>query len=1346
MTRYILYVLANLMIFSLQAQELAPINFIHIGLNDGLSQSTVVDIAQDKQDNMWFATHNGLNKFDGYDFTVFLHDEQNPHSIENDVIRTCITDKQGRIWAGTNEGLSLYDASQELFHNFSYQENGKKQPVDAIVEIDDKQFLLLVGTADKQLMLFDTDTRLFSQKALHAGLAGISPTAINRQGDYIYIGSYQGLFIYSISDKTLTHLVPEKLVGKQILAILQQSPVILWIGTEGDGLFRINPQTQEITQYLHVEGKQNGIQSNYIRSLAVDVQGCLWIGTINSLDIYNAKQNTFRSYTSNALEKDGLSQSSVRDIFMDSQGGVWLGTYFGGVNYHHPLNERFHNIRFSPGINSLSDNIVGCIREDKQKKIWIGTNNGGLNRYDTQTGKFTHYTVADGLASNDVKYLHVDEANDCVYIGTHTGGLSILNRRTGHIETIKHREFRNIHIIEPTEDDELWISGISSFVRFNPRKRTFSNVTRQADGRPLLPEHIVASLRDSKRRLWLGGESGLAVYTEEKGELTDCLLIPDSSAIQHKFINCIYESRSGQFWIGTRSGLFGFDEKTGKMKHYTTRHGLSSNVVHGIQEDTSGKLWLSTNKGLNYFQPITEVFRYYTMDDGLASNQFTNNACCRTTDGRMYFGNINGVTTFQPELLADNPYTPPVVITNLKVFNKTVSPGDETGILKVDISDVGHITLPARYPMFSLDFVVSNYISGEHNTFAYMLEGYDKEWYYTTKHRSVSYSNLPQGNYNFLVKAANSDGKWNDNPTVLKITILPVWYKTWWAVLLFFTAVVALTGFIIRYFWMRKNMAAQIRMERIDKERQREVNEMKLRFFINISHELRTPLTMILAPLQDVLDRVNDRWIKKQLEHVQRNTNRLLHLVNQLMDYRRAELGVFALKVKYNDIHRVVEKNYLFYDKVARHKRMAYNFYSEVEGEKILCDPDYMELIVNNLLSNAFKYTAEGKSIDVILKTMDHELLLQVKDTGNGIPADKQEKIFDRFYQADNEHIGSGIGLSLVQRLVELHHGRITLESVEGEGSVFSIYFPICESAYKPEEMAVAQNAEVKKPVHTTNSLDMYIADAENETDQETDSGEAETEQEQKKEKLLIVEDNAEIRQYLADGLREKYQVTTVENGEEALVWMKEKEVDMILTDVMMPVMDGLQLCKQIKQNLNTSHIPVIILSAKTDFKEQMEGLNVGADDYISKPFSLAMVQVKIKNLFRTRYRAIEFYSKSLEIEPEKIALNPLDEELLKRAVEVVESHIENVEFTTDRFAREMCMSRSNLHLKMKALTGEPANEFIRKLRFNKACKLLKEGKYTVAEISGMVGYNTPSYFSTSFKKYFGCLPSEYGK
>ncbi|MEG0454449.1 MAG: response regulator, partial [Bacteroides sp.] len=561
------------------------------------------------------------------------------------------------------------------------------------------------------------------------------------------------------------------------------------------------------------------------------------------------------------------------------------------------------------------------------------------------------------------------------------------------------------------------------------------------------------------------------------------------------------------------------------------------------------------------------------------------------------------------------------------------------------------------------------------------------------------------------------------------------------AILLFYFIFAGFNTFVFRFFWMRKSMESQLELERMDKIRQEEINQMKMRFFINISHELRTPLTLILAPLQDIMNRISDRWTRSQLDYIQRNANRLLHLVNQLMDYRRAELGVFELKVQQGNAHQLVQENFLFYDKLARHKKIHYAFHSELDDKEELFDANYLELIVNNLLSNAFKYTEAGQSITVTLKETDGNLLLQVSDTGIGIPINKQGRIFERFYQIESEHVGSGIGLSLIQRLVELHHGHIELQSEEGKGSTFSVYLPQSPSAYTSTELAPLTLEESSESnAHSTNSKEMYFIDTEKIENEVIESAD------KKRGTILIVEDNQEILQYLSNGLSELFNTLQASNGEAALDILKEHEVDIVITDVMMPVMDGIKLCKAIKQNIRTCHIPVIILSAKTDVKDQMEGLQVGADDYMPKPFSLSVMTAKIQNMLRTRRRMLERYSKTLEVEPEKITFNAMDEALLKRAVAIVEKNMDNIEFSTDEFAREMNMSRSNLHLKLKAITGESTIDFIRKIRFGEACKLLKDGRYTVSEVSSMVGFNTPSYFATSFKKYFGCLPTEYIK
>ena len=811
--------------------------------------------------------------------------------------------------------------------------------------------------------------------------------------------------------------------------------------------------------------------------------------------------------------------------------------------------------------------------------------------------------------------------------------------------------------------------------------------------------------------------------------------------MKQAFVNCFYETSSGYLWIGTRNGLFALKESDKQFLQYTTENGLPSNVIYGILEDAYGRLWISTNQGLSCLNPESGKFRNFTIMDGLQGNQFNAGAYCRKDNGYMLFGGVNGITSFRPETLIDNPYAPKPVINKLFVHNKEVLPDDETGILKESITYVNRITLSSSQNSFAISFVVSNYIAGKHNTFTYKLEGYDNVWYKQNDISLVSYSNLPAGDYTFCIKAANNDGKWNEEPAILHIHILPVWYSTWWALSLFALSFALLVFGIVRFFWLRKSMQAEIRMERLDKEKREEISQMKIRFYVNISHELRTPLTLIVAPLQELLDRISGHWEHERLLYVQRNTNRLLHLVNQLMDFRRAELGIFELRAVYSNAYKRILNCFMNYESLSKRKDIDYNFYTELQDKNVLFDENYLDLIANNLLSNAFKYTEVGESITVKLYIEGDNLVLQVIDTGIGIPLEKQEKIFERFYQVENGREGSGIGLSLVQRLVELHHGRIILQSEVGKGSTFTIYLPQDESVYTQEELLGGSGNEGEQRVYSTNANDIYIGD-----DEKFGEEDSTDEVNGKRGTILVVEDNRELRRYLVNGLSALFDMLETENGQKALDILKDKDVDLIITDVMMPIMDGVRLCKLVKQNLRTCHIPVYMLSAKVDIKYQLEGLQVGADDYIAKPFSMEVLRTKILNMLRTRYRIFERYSNMTEIKPEKLTNNTMDEELLRKAIAVVEKNMDNVEFSTEQFAREMNMSRSNLHLKLKAITGKSAIDFIHKIRFNRACQLLKEGKYTVSEISFMVGYNTPSYFAARFKKYIGCLPTEYGK
>ena len=1321
------------------------IKFSKIGLEDGLSNSTVVDILQDNKERLWVATYNGLCLYDGYEFMVYHHDDDDSLSIGSDVIRSLDIDSEGKVWIGTSSGLSVYNSALDRFSNFVYT-NGTANGVWDVVCLDKNKVLVATDTG---LKVFNTVKNVFEDISLLAKFPHIRPRTIRKFDDKLYVGAYEGLYVYSLKEKVVKPIMKGDYSLHMILSILEVSDSELWMGTEGKGLYKINPKNGE---YKVFNSKNSRLSSDYIRSLSLDMFGHLWIGTLNALNIYDEKNDSFSIYNSENTNDGSLSHTSVRSLFKDRQGGMWVGTYFGGLNYYHPLSQRFTNIRNIPYYNSLSDNVVSCIVEDKDFNLWIGTNDGGINKYNTLKDKFVHYTVKEGLTSNDIKSIYIDSVNQKVYVGAHASrGLDVIDIKTGKISNYRPGDEmqtgRGIYGILPMKNGEELICGsvTGSIVSFNIRTKKFKRL-KYDDGKDF-EKRIVTVFMDSLERLWVGTIEGVRVYEIKDDVLKDCKILPDDNILERTHINVITKDSKGNFLLGTRKGLYIFDERQASLKNYDVKDGLPNNVVYGILEDDDNNLWISTDYGLSCYNPSENSFRNFTNIDGIQSNQFTPYSYCKTKSGKMYFGGINGITVFNPSIFPTNPFIPSVLISDMQIMNKSVRPDDNTGVLTKHISETDNITLKSDQTMISLYFTVADYISGKHNQFAYKLEGLDQDWVYTDNNkRSASYSNLEPGNYSFKVKASNRDGVWNDNPTTLNIEVLPAWYVTWWAKLLYTIIFIALSVLLFRYFWMKKSMRIQLEMERVDKERIKEVNEMKLRFFINISHELRTPLTLILAPLSDLLKDITDKAVLSKIKYINDNANRLLHLVNQLMDYRRAELGVFKLKVKKQVLDNTVLRIFRCYESLANSSGIDYHLENMLDGKEVWCDANYIELILNNLLSNSFKYTSACGSITIKVDEENGTLLFEVSDTGKGIPVEKQKFIFERFYQIDNEHVGSGIGLSLVKKLVELHHGEITFKSALGEGCTFYIKLPSLESAYSKDEISYSDGiVNENEQVYSTNSQEMYLASAENHETEEF-SQEETLPADEKRSVILVVEDNIDIQNYLADGLSGMFDVIRVNNGKEALEVLENQSVNLILSDVMMPLVDGIKLCRDVKRNIKTCHIPVIMLSAKTEVKEQLEGLKVGADDYISKPFYMEVVLTKIRNILRTYSLAIEHYSQSTDVEPDKLALNPLDKEFLEKAVAVVKNNLDSIVFSADLFASEMNMSRSTLHLKMKAITGETTTEFIRKIRLSEACKLLKEGKYTITEVSEMVGFNTPAYFATSFKKYMGCMPSEYVK
>ncbi len=1291
--------------------------FENIGLNEGLSNSTVISIIQDKDGLIWFATFDGLNKFDGYSIKVYRHIEGNENSLLSNSTRQLYVDEENILWIGTNDGLSKYVREKDIFENYSNDIDRDKLKINTM--IDFKKDTLLLGT-DDGLYAFDKISKTF-ERFPGTNDTGTQVLSLTKTSGHIFMGTSKGLYKFN-DDTNRFSLFTDTLKNHKIQTILPKKKNKIWVGTEGSGLFLIDIHTGSILRnYLNDPFDKESICSNFVRTLLTDTENRLWIGTFHGLSLLNEDTEKFYNYYGDPFDETSISQNSIRSIIQDSQGGIWLGTYYGGVNYYHPLRNQFFHIKQNPIQNSLNDRIISGIMEESNGRIWIGTNDNGINVYDPNRNVFTHITKENnrGILSNNIKsFLRSHNNDQHIYVGSHGGGLIKIDKNTLKAVDIKLPD-KDVYSLVYDLHNDIWIGTLNGLYKLNEK----NDIVTEIDISSLSSLQILYLTVDRNNRLWIGGDKSLACLSIEENRL-----IEFNDTFQQIKINCIVEDAKGNIWIGTNNGIYKHNGDK-KFIRYAENDGLSNNMVCGIVEDSLGFLWISTYYGISRFDPEHATFRTYLLTDGLQFQQFNNYSFCKTQTGRLYFGGVDGIITFFPERLKNNPFSPQPIITELNVQNKIIAPADN-GILEKNIIHADKIVLRSDRATFSLRFAVPNYLSGKHNTFKYKLEGYDKDWIITAENRFASYSNLPHGKYTFKLLSANNEGKWSDKMTALSVVVTPLWFQTLWFRLLIATIILITIYTIWQFFHQKQKIKKQLIEERFDKEKNEEINRAKMNFFVNISHEFRTPLTLIISPLQELIEKVSGTWEKEQLAVIKNNADKLLHLTNQLIDYRRAELGVFELNIKRVDPKETIVQAMGLFNKLAKRMNIAYTFEDYTTDDKYVIDENYLDMILSNLLSNSFKFTQPGGKITVSLIEDLEYLILAVEDTGCGIPEHEQQLIFNRFHKVNSKKndIGMGIGLSITQRLVELHHGKIELKSKAGEGSSFSIYFPQSENLYNEKEL----NNVHLLPVNDAIEEQTGIAE--------------ETHQNSTQPLVLIVEDDEDLLGYLSNNLSGSYHIVTASNGRDALDQIGQNKVDIVLTDVMMDVMDGIDLCRTLKEDIKTCHIPVIMLSAKSTVEDQLSGLEVGADDYVTKPFTTSILKAKINNMMASKERILHYYSDSTEIEPEKIATNHIDNELLTKAKEIVLKNLDNIAFTTEMFCEEMGMSRTNLHLKMKALTGGSTIDFIRKIRFSEAIKLLSSGKYNISEVSYMVGFNSLSYFSTSFKKYFGYLPSDYMK
>ncbi len=1311
-------------------------HFRNISVDKGLSQSTVFSITQDTLGFIWMATKDGLNRYDGKRFVVYRPVSTNSKSIVSSYISYLYVDKEGQLWVGGNRGISKYNYATDDFENYPLARTAGEWNISSMVEDGHKN--LWASSTGGDLFSYSKTAKKFVAVNVDVRAYGIKHVSfITYWKNSLVIGTELGLYQVSIQKLKLDKI--DLGIAKPEVNCAYVDGDLLLIGTEGNGLLTLHAKTGLVKVDRH-SSAPNTLADNNVRAISKDQSGNVWVGTFRGLTIYNPQNNTFQNYYHQLSQPFTLSQNSVRCIFKDRQNGMWLGTYYGGVNYYHQNHIKFNLLSQKTGDLSLNDEVVSVIKEDQEGNLWIGTNDKGLNYWNRKNNHISYYTAKEGntngLNTNNIKSL-VFAPDNKVLIGTHNGGLNVLNKNTGVVKHYLHNDAdpqsiagNLVYSLLKDDKGRIWVGTYSGLDQFNPQTGVFNHFLLDNAGRRLRSDEITYLFQDSKKRIWIGTTSGIAQFYPDNLLFG---LLPNSK-LADDMINCVAEDKKGRIWVGTRRGISLYDEKSRSFITSDTRKEFVNGTVYGIVPDENGSLWISTNHGLVQFNPDQGNVHTFDEKDGLQSNQFNEYAFCRTSDGMLLFGGIKGISYFYPSWVKQAAVKLQLRLTGLEVLGKNVVSNDGTDILEGPIDEAPKITLGPESKQFNIYFNSFNYLSANRTNYLYKLDGFDTEWQ-QTEDPKVGYSNVPAGTYTFLVKAIGPSGE-ESNLKKLEVKIQPLWYKSTWFYLLLATLLVGFSYLAYRIVSERMRTLHQLKMERLDKEKVQYINQVKMDFFTNVSHELRTPLTLLLAPLEEMLERVGtDKWLRKQHELMLSNAKRLYHLVDQLFEFKKTERGTRKLKVTKGDMVSFVQEIYESFKPLAEKNNIHYTYQPAVSTLSLLFDRDALEKMLFNLLSNAFKYTQHQQRISVILSIKDDFVVLEVSDTGMGIAAEELDKVFDRFYQVDGgeANLGSGVGLAFTKRLVELHHGRIYVESELDKGSSFVIELPMPEHYYADDSKPKPNTDDLERKAEELGLVEENVSETAPIQDEAFKTA-----------KILLVDDNEEILNYLEEFLKDSFEVQTATDGQKALHYLESNPVDLVLSDVMMPELDGLHLCKRIKQNINTSHIPVILLTAKSELSQQLKGMEMGADDYITKPFSPPLLKAKLLNILKSRKRLKEYYAENKEIVPENIAFNTIDEEFLKEAIAIIENHLSDSDFSVDKFSREIGMSRSNLYLKFKAITGESATDFIKRIRFTKAVELMQTQRYTIAQVAYMCGFNSPSYFSTAFKQYYGYMPSEY--
>ncbi|KAB7726701.1 response regulator [Rudanella paleaurantiibacter] len=1333
------------------SQPITP-KFHSISQEQGLSNNSVTCIYQDQTGFIWMGTRNGLNRYDGHELQVYSKEREGRFHIPRDNIYDIGEDAHRQVLIATLNGeLLVQDSITHQFTPFFRPDENQRHGFNQMLFLKiytDSRGMLWLTTHRHGLIAIDQQRRTFRFYTTQSLPAIASNRVITVREDTqhrLWVGTDAGVTLLSPDHKSSSQYAPgangRSRDANHVNAFFEDRLNRMWVAT-GGGVFLYQPAE---AAFLPVE-KLALSPSLFAtaRTLQDDLNGNLWIGTDDGLFVFDLQKQTLTPVKTDASQRYALNDQYVFSICRDRQGDMWVGTYYGGVNVTYFSAYGFDQFPQPRAHSALDGKIIRDIVEDRSGNLWFGLENSGVVGLmrDGQTIRVLNHTGPTGqtLLGNQIQGLD-DDADGTLWIGSYNRGVNQYDPKTGRVMHLQHEPGNANSLVSNAVNNILvdrkgrvWIgTNLGGLDRYDKKSQTFRHYRHSARPGSIDNDQIATLYEDTNGQIWAGTTTGLNRYDEQRDLFVAYSKLNDAVSAAGLYVTAIFEDQRGTLWVGTAGdGLFALNPVTGKFRHVSPDRQIANATVYKILEDRDGQLWFGSNTGLYRYAPAQNRYVKYTISDGLVSNQFNYNAGSLLKNGRLIFGSVNGYTLFDPARIQKPDFKHALALTDFRVNNQ---PAYSVNELERAIPQAVRLAHDQSTLQFS--FVALEYGSFDNKQYAYKLENYDDNWSTAAKNRVATYTRLPPGTYQFRVKATNNDGDWVAASSPVLITIRPPFWQTTWAYTGYGLLLLGFLYLLRRYSLIEIDRKKQLLLEHYEREREQELSAMKYRFFTNMSHEFRTPLTLIKAPLDELLTlaQLSREQVRQRLTLMSQQVGKMVRLVDQLMDVSKAESGFLQLHPQSTELVALCTGLVRQFEGAANQQNIGLQFAPEIGRLLAWVDADKVEKVLYNLLTNAFKYTPANGQITVRLDRTGANptgewAVISVADTGVGIPPTDLKRVFERFYQADNQHQlaqkGTGIGLALCRELVELHGGTITVESSPNQGSRFVVSLPL---VVPPSE----QQPPSPDPVSTENpepagaGLVLLTPTTHRPT-------------------LLLVEDEPDVQTYLRDLLQTSYEVTSLNNGQEAWAYLQEHLPDVIVSDVMMPLMDGIELCKRIKTHLTTCHLPVLMLTARSTVDDQVEGLTIGADDYVPKPFHPQLLLIRLQNLLQNRQLLKDKLRKELILQPQAVTTNSLDEEFLKRVMDITEAGIENPDFNAQFLVESLNMSRSAFYRKLQAITDLSPGDFIRDVRLKRAAQLLARQELMVAEVAYAVGYNDLKTFRQNFQQRFGITPSGYGK